>query len=86
MEQVELGESTPRTICSGIKEFYPDPKAIEGKLVLVISNLKPRNMGTIASNGLVLAASVPSTDGGKKEKVELVEAPEGSKPGERVSF
>jgi len=48
---------------------------------LVVCNLKPRNMKGIDSNGMVLAASDKD-----KTKVQLVQAPDGCKPGERVTY
>ena len=49
--------------------------------VIVLANLKPRNMRGIKSNGMLMAASDAS-----HENVELLTPPEGSVPGERVWF
>ncbi|KAL6003674.1 hypothetical protein ACLOJK_023908 [Asimina triloba] len=49
--------------------------------VVVLSNLKPRNMRGIKSNGMLMAASDAS-----HENVELLLPPEGSIPGERIWF
>jgi tRNA-binding EMAP/Myf-like protein len=43
------------------------PQDIEGKLVVVLANLKSRNMAGVASHGMLLAASDAS-----HEKVELL--------------
>ncbi len=90
VEEIEVGEATPRTICSGISDYYPDPQAIVGKLVCVVTNLKPRKMADVESNGMVLAGSNILTEeqkaAGEKKHVELVECHPDSKPGEIITF
>ena len=54
--EVDVGESSPRTICAGIKKFYSKDELI-GKQIIVICNLEPRKMRGIDSNGMLLAAS-----------------------------
>lgn len=49
--------------------------------VVVLANLKPRNMRRVKSSGVLMAASDAS-----HENVELLEPPEGSIPGERIWF
>ena len=49
--------------------------------MVVLANLKSRNMAGIPSHGMVLCASDAS-----HENVELLIAPEGAAPGERVKF
>lgn len=51
---IDLGFET-RTILSGIKEYY-SPEEITGKKVCVVTNLKPKKMMGIESNGMVLMA------------------------------
>ena len=53
----------------------------QGKKVVVLANLKPRNMRGIKSSGMLMAASDAS-----HENVELLVPPEDSLPGERVWF
>lgn len=52
---------------------------------MAICNLKPAAMRGVKSFAMVLAASSPDGKGGMGS-VELVEPPEGSKPGDRVYF
>lgn len=52
---VDLGEGTPRTICSGIAQYY-SPEDMIGKMVPVITNLAPRKMRGVESNGMVMFA------------------------------
>lgn len=54
---------------------------VQDKKVVVLANLKPRNMRGIKSNGMLMAASDAS-----HENVELLVPPEDSIPGERIWF
>jgi len=80
VEKVEMGEEEPRTIISGLVEYQPIEQ-MEGRSVVVLASLKPRNMRGIKSHGMLLCAS-------NKEhtQVEPLRPPEGSQPGERVFF
>ncbi len=49
----EIGE---RTICAGLKPYYEKEK-LEGRKIIYFSNLKPRVMKGIESQGMLLAAS-----------------------------
>ncbi len=53
--EVDLGSET-RQILAGIKESYSDPKALIGKLVIAVSNLKPAKLMGLESQGMLLAA------------------------------
>ncbi len=44
-----------RQIVSGIREYYPDYEALEGKQVLYIVNLAPRTIRGEVSNGMLMA-------------------------------
>ncbi|XP_078166971.1 nucleic acid-binding, OB-fold-like protein [Carex rostrata] len=80
VEEVDLGESEPRTICSGLVNYVP-LELLQDSKVVVLANLKPRNMRGIKSNGMLMAASDEA-----HENVELLVPPEGSVPGERIWF
>ena len=73
---VDAGEATPRTILAGIAESY-EPEAVVGRSIVIVANLKPREMMGMVSQGMVLAAS---TDGGPAMLVN----PEPAPPGTRV--
>ncbi len=54
---VKLGEGEPlRTVVSGIAKFYT-PEAIEGRQVVLVSNLKPAKLRGVRSEGMILCAS-----------------------------
>ncbi|XP_010278430.1 PREDICTED: aminoacyl tRNA synthase complex-interacting multifunctional protein 1 [Nelumbo nucifera] len=80
VEEVDLGEPEPRTICSGLVKYIPLDD-LQGRQVVVLANLKPRNMRGVKSSGMLLAASDAS-----HENVELLLPPEASVPGERIWF
>ncbi|KAJ0974640.1 hypothetical protein J5N97_016605 [Dioscorea zingiberensis] len=80
VEEVDVGEDEPRTICSGLVNYIPLDHLQDIKVV-VLANLKPRNMRGIKSYGMLMAASDAS-----HESVELLIPPEGSVPGERIWF
>eukprot|EP00933_Yihiella_yeosuensis_P075489 TRINITY_DN8491_c0_g1_i1.p1 TRINITY_DN8491_c0_g1~~TRINITY_DN8491_c0_g1_i1.p1 ORF type:complete len:290 (-),score=47.70 TRINITY_DN8491_c0_g1_i1:168-1037(-) len=85
VEQIDVGEEEPRQICSGIAKFY-SPDQLVGKKVVIVSNLKARNIGGVPSNGMVLCASTKANpDDEELSALALVEAPEGAAPGERIS-
>ncbi|GAA0140955.1 translational protein [Lithospermum erythrorhizon] len=80
VEEVDVGEQEPRTICSGLVKYIP-LQHLQNKNVVVLANLKPRNMRGVKSNGMLMAASDDS-----HENVELLVPPEGSVPGEKIWF
>jgi aminoacyl tRNA synthase complex-interacting multifunctional protein 1 len=81
VEQIDLGEEEgPRTIVSGLKK-YVAIEDIVGKKVLVLANLKARNMRGIKSHGMLLCASNDD-----HSEVEPLAAPEDAVNGERVYF
>ncbi|CAN1253534.1 La-related protein 6B [Linum perenne] len=80
VEEVDVGEAEPRIICSGLVKYIP-LEHLEERKVVVLANLKPRNMRGVKSNGMLMAASDAA-----HENVELLEPPEGSIPGERIWF
>ena len=54
---VDVGEeSGPRTILSGIREFFPDKDIFVGRKVCVVANLAPRSLRGFVSNGMLLFA------------------------------
>jgi len=66
-----------RTVFSGIKSAYA-PSDLEGKLTVMVANLKPRKMRFGMSEGMVLAAS-----GG--DGIFILEPHAGAVPGMRVT-
>ncbi|NNC55802.1 MAG: methionine--tRNA ligase subunit beta, partial [Pseudomonadales bacterium] len=76
---LNVGDET-RTVFSGIKSAY-SPEALQGKLTVLVANLKPRKMRFGTSEGMVLAAS----DKNGKDGIYLIEPGSGAKPGMRIT-
>lgn len=53
---LDVGDLGKRTICAGLKQYYSD-KELKGKKIIYFSNLKPRLMKGVESQGMLLAAS-----------------------------
>ncbi len=56
--KVDFGEESPRQILSGIA-MYVSPESLVGKKVPFITNLEPRVIRGLESNGMILAGSTP---------------------------
>jgi glutaminyl-tRNA synthetase len=75
---VDLGEGRYRTIFAGIRAFYPDPSVLVDRFVIVVANLKPRQMKFGLSEGMVLA-------GGDDNNVLIATFDGQLKPGDPVT-
>jgi methionyl-tRNA synthetase len=71
---VDVGEAEPRTIAAGIAEAYA-PEAVVGRKVVVVTNLRPRQIRGFASRGMLLAAG---TGGSSLRLVDPGDLPPGS--------
>ena len=58
--QVDLGNET-RQVLAGIAKHYA-PESLLGKKIIIVSNLQPRKMRGLESQGMLLAASVGAED------------------------
>jgi methionyl-tRNA synthetase len=54
--QVDIGTEV-RQVCAGIAEYY-QPEQLVGMKVIVVTNLAPRKLRGVESNGMIVAASV----------------------------
>lgn len=54
--QVDIGTEI-RQVCAGIAEYYA-PEKLVGMKVVVVTNLAPRKLRGVESNGMIVAASV----------------------------
>jgi len=52
---VDLGEEEPRTICAGLRPYY-EASELEGLRCVFVTNLAPRKLRGVESNGMILAA------------------------------
>jgi methionyl-tRNA synthetase len=74
--RVDVGEEEPRTLVAGLKPYY-EPEELEGKLIVVVTNLEPARLRGVESQGMLLAAQ----DG---EKVKVLTVDEEVAPGSKV--
>ena len=81
--KIDLG-GEQRQIIAGIKGYY-DAEAMVGKQLVVVANLAPRKMRGLASEGMLLAASVPGEEGLPPADVVLLTVDRLTPPGAPVS-
>lgn len=55
------GTKEPRTVASGIAQWYK-PEDLIGKSVVIVANLKPRTLCGVESKGMVLAGEITEDD------------------------
>ena len=82
IEQIDLGEPEGkiRTIGSGLQPYVTLDEMLDGKIV-VFANLKPKKLGGVPSEGMVLCASNE-----EHTVVELIRPPADAKIGDRIGF
>uniref|UniRef100_A0A2K5RIX7 Aminoacyl tRNA synthetase complex interacting multifunctional protein 1 n=2 Tax=Cebus imitator TaxID=2715852 RepID=A0A2K5RIX7_CEBIM len=78
VEEVNVGERAPRTVVSGLVNHVP-LEQMQNRMVVLLCNLKPAKMRGVLSQAMVMCASSP-------EKVEILAPPNGSVPGDRITF
>ncbi|XFF78552.1 hypothetical protein AB1E18_004771 [Capra hircus] len=78
VEEVDVGETAPRTVVSGLVNHVP-LEQMQNRMVVLLCNLKPAKMRGVVSQAMVMCASSP-------EKVEILAPPDGSVPGDRITF
>jgi len=71
------GEPALRNVFSGIRSAYK-PEDLQGRLTVVVANLKPRKMRFGMSEGMVLAAGPGGSD------IWLLSPDQGARPGMRI--
>ncbi|XP_077380684.1 aminoacyl tRNA synthase complex-interacting multifunctional protein 1a isoform X1 [Festucalex cinctus] len=78
VEQVDVGEPSPRTVVSGLVKHVPLDQ-MQNRLAILLCNLKPAKMRGVTSQAMVMCASSPDV-------VEILDPPSGAVPGDRVTF
>ncbi|NXU54358.1 AIMP1 protein, partial [Turnix velox] len=78
VEQVDVGEASPRTVVSGLVKHVPLDQ-MQNRMAILLCNLKPAKMRGVVSQAMVMCASSP-------EKVEILAPPPGAVPGDRITF
>ena len=82
IETLDDGTDEGRTIVSGLVPHY-SAEELEGKTIVVVANLKPAKLRGVMSQGMLLAADRPTTDGGEEVEVLFLQ---GVEPGTRIGL
>lgn len=53
--ELDFGEGAPRQILSAIRQWYPEPEKLVGKMMLFCINLAPRKLRGLESHGMLMA-------------------------------
>ncbi|MFP4613581.1 MAG: methionine--tRNA ligase [Spirochaetaceae bacterium] len=80
IETVDDGSSKERTIVSGLVPYYA-PEDLQGRTVVLVSNLRPAKLRGVESQGMLLAAS--PEEGSGEDVVDVLFVDHAS-PGDRV--
>jgi methionine--tRNA ligase beta chain len=70
---VSFNEENPRQIVSGISKYFPNEQTLVGKKCMFVTNLAPRSLMGLESNGMLFAL------GGGEVPFSLI-VPEGEVP------
>jgi methionine--tRNA ligase beta chain len=73
---LELGPGEERTVVAGMRPYYTVDQ-LTGRMVAVLTNLQPRTIRKVASEGMVLAAEAG-------DRVALLRIPDGVAAGDRI--
>ena len=75
---VDFAEGTPRQIISGIAFYFPNNQVLVGKKVAFVTNLEPRPLMGLMSNGMILAVK-------DDDNLAIMEVPDFIKEGTELS-
>jgi methionyl-tRNA synthetase len=73
--KVDFAEETPRQIISGIAKHFPEIESLIGRHCAFVTNLEPKPLMGLESNGMILAV------GGGEEPFSLFEMGAEIRPG-----
>jgi glutaminyl-tRNA synthetase len=80
--KVDVGEGRLRQIFAGLRAYYPDLSVLIGRRVVVVANLKPRQMKFGLSEGMILAGGGADRP---HEVLTFVDGPGAPQPGDKIS-
>ena len=78
---VDLGESVPRQVVSGIAKSFREPEKLIGKQFVFITNLEPRSIMGLESQAMILAARKQKKLG---EEIVLIKPTKKVLPGSKL--
>ncbi|MSU45462.1 MAG: hypothetical protein EXS47_02435 [Candidatus Zambryskibacteria bacterium] len=71
---IDFAEEKPRQIVSGIALFFPDPQVLVGKKCMFVTNLEPRVIYGVESNGMLFAVSTAEGAFSLLEPLDIIPA------------
>ena len=74
---LDVGEVGEKVVCAGIKEYYSKDE-LKGKKIILFTNLAPRKLKGIVSEGMILAAV------NEEGRISLIIPEEDIKVGSRI--
>ncbi len=74
---VDFGEENSRTVVSGIRKYFEDPRTLVGVKCAFATNLEPRPLMGLTSEAMILATS-------SDNYFSLLQVSDGVEPGARV--
>ncbi|XP_072552360.1 aminoacyl tRNA synthase complex-interacting multifunctional protein 1 [Salminus brasiliensis] len=78
IQEVDLGESAPRTVVSGLANHML-PEQLQDSLAVLLCNVKPVKVRGVQSQARLVCAV-------NQDKIEPLDPPTGAQPGDRVTF
>ena len=84
-EEIDVGEAEPRLIASGLRPHY-SLEEMTGRKVIVVCNLKAKNLVGFKSHGMVLCGAQPLGGAEEGEKVKFVDVPPSALPGDIIAL
>ena len=67
--EVDFAEESPRQIISGIQKYFPEENYLVGRRCMFVTNLEPRKLMGLESNGMLFAV------GGGEVPFSILEVP-----------
>ncbi|DBA81496.1 hypothetical protein WJX77_005670 [Trebouxia sp. C0004] len=80
---VDIGSGVPKQVMAGLKQHMAQEHLLHS-LVVVITNLKAAKLAGEVSEAMILAAQAPDPSIPQGERVQVLQVPEGSEPGDGI--
>ncbi len=82
---VSFGGDQTRQIISGIAQYFADPQEIVGIKCPFVTNLEPRMIKGLESNGMIMGASTPNKEDGSVGVFSFLRISEDIPEGTRIN-
>lgn len=82
--RVDVG-GEEKGVCAGLKKYYPREE-LQGRVVVVVLNLKEAKLGGVPSEAMILAANTANEAAPDGRTVRVLDPPSRSEPGDLVAL